>query len=349
MQEEKNFKLFIETLKFKNDKTLISSIVTGRFFSSIYGVDLLSFITNQTIMIESQHYVFNKFPDVFFIPGIWPDFGSGIILPSFIGAKISWYKNSSPVVSRPVINNLKEDINYIKNINVLENGFGPWYFKILDKFVSDKRFKNNTHFAWSSGPGELAGYLLGLENFLIGMAQDALNIKKLLTLCTEVIMDFLSNQFYINKSAEGFLLTDDISGLISNDFYKEFLLPFHIKIRNKFNEKIFVFHNDTKSDHIIDSLISAGIDVFNFGPATNLDLLIEKMLIPKKVVLLGNIDPTKVLLSNDKELIRRTTKDLLYKIEKYPGFIIAAGGGLNAMDPEDFKVFVEEVKNFNDL
>lgn len=346
MQEDKNFKLFLETLNFKNDKILTSSLTTARFFSSIYGVDLFDFITNQTTMIESQYYVFNKFPEVFFIPGVWPDFGD--ILPSSIGSKITWYKNSPPIISRPVLNNLKDDINYIKNINVLEDGFGPWYFKILDKFVSDKRFENNIHFVLSGGPGELAGCLYGLENFFIDMSQDAFNIKNLLSLCTEMIIDFLSNQFYINKSAEGFVLTDDISGLISDNFYREFLLPFHSKIRNKFNDKIFIFHNDTKSDHIIDSLISAGIDVFNFGPTTNLDLLIKKMLIPKKVVLLGGIDPTAVLLSKDKELIRKTTRDLLYKIGKYPGFIVAPGGGLNAMDSEDFKVFIEEVKSFNE-
>ena len=153
-------------------------------------------------------------------------------------------------------------------------------------------------------------------------------------------------KFSINDSAEGFLLTDDVSGLISKDFYEEFLLPCHIKIRRSFPDRIMIFHDDTKSDHIIDSLLDIDIDVFNFEPSTDIDLLIEKMLKPKKVALMGNIDPTEILLSKDKNLIRKETRKLLEKVNGYPGFIVSAGGGLNDTDPENINILIEEVESY---
>ena len=153
-------------------------------------------------------------------------------------------------------------------------------------------------------------------------------------------------KFSINDSAEGFLLTDDVSGLISKDFYEEFLLPCHIKIRRSFPDRIMIFHDDTKSDHIIDSLLDIDIDVFNFEPSTDIDLLIEKMLKPKKVALMGNIDPTEILLSKDKNLIRKETRKLLEKVNGYPGFIVSAGWGLNDTDPENINILIEEVESY---
>jgi len=342
-----NYDLFKDSLNFTNNKVLVSFLGTERFFSSIYNVDIFDFITNQDIMVESQYHTFKKFPEVLFIPGIWPNYGSGIILPSLFGVKINWYKNSSPIAPEPILKNLKEDIYYLDNIDILKNGFGPWYFKTLEKFVSDRRFEDNVYFAWSSGPGELAGVLMGLENLLINMKTDYDNLITVLDKLTDIIINFLEKQFSLNKFAKGFLLTDDISGLISNELYREVLMPFHLRIRKKFKEKFLIFHNDTKSDHILDSLIEAGIDVFNFGPTTNIDLLIEKMLKPKKVAIMGNLDPVGVLMSSDKNFIRGKTRELLNKAGLHPGFILSAGGGLNVGDPESVKVIIEEVAKFN--
>jgi len=341
------YKEFIKNINFKNENLLIALIGTERFFAHNYKIKIFDFISDIKQMIDAEKYVFRNFKKILFIPGVWPNFGAPIILPSMLGAKITWYKDSPPNISEPVIKNIK-DIENLKIPDCRKEGFGPWYFNALKRYIEEGSFKDNLHFNWSIGPGELAGYLIGIDKLFIGMYEDPENIKKLLSFCTKIIISFLENQFDINAYAKGFLLTDDISGLVSKEFYEEFLLSHHIDIRKNFKDKIFIFHNDTKSDHIIESLLDVGMDVFNFGPDTNIDLLIEKMLKPKKVVLMGNIDPTGILLSEDKVLIRKEVRKLLKKINSYPGFIISAGGGLNATDPENINIIIDEVKNNRD-
>ena len=340
------YKELTKNINFKNKDLLIALIGTERFFAHNYKIKIFDFISDIKQMMNAEKFSFRKFKDVLFIPGVWPNFGASIILPSMLGAKITWYENSSPCVSGLVIKNI-DDVNNLKLPDCLKEGFGPWYFNALKRFIEEGSFKNNLNFNWSIGPGELAGYLVGIDNLLINMYLDPKIIKKLLSFCTEFIINFLNKQFEINKFARGFLLTDDISGLISKDFYEGFLLPCHIDIRKKFKDKIFIFHNDTKSDHIVESLLNIGMDVFNFGYDTNMDLLIEKMLRPQKVVLMGNIDPTGILLSKDKVLVKSNVKELIKKVKTYPGFIISAGGGLNATDPENINILIEEVKNHN--
>lgn len=338
------YKELIKNINFKNKDLLIALIGTERFFAHNYKIKIFDFISDINQMMNAEKFTFKKFKDVLFIPGVWPNFGATIILPSMLGAKIIWYENSTPCVSGVVIKNIN-DVGNLKLPDCLKEGFGPWYFNALKRFIEEGSFKENLNFNWSIGPGELAGYLIGIDNLLLNMYAEPKIIKKLLSFCTEFIINFLNNQFEINNFARGFLLTDDISGLISKDFYEDFLLPCHIDIRKNFKDKIFVFHSDTKSDHIIESLLNVEMDVFNFGPDTNMDLLIEKMLIPKKVALMGNIDPTKILLSKDKVLIRNKVKELIKKAKTYPGFIISAGGGLNATDPKSIDILIEEVKN----
>lgn len=342
------YKELIKNINFKNKDLLIALIGTERFFAHIYGIKIFDFISDIKQMTGAEKYSFERFKDVLFIPGVWPNFGATIILPSMLGAKVTWFENSSPCISGAYIKNIN-DINNLKIPDCLKVGFGPWYFNALKRFIEDDDFKDNLNFNWSIGPGELAGYLFGINNLLLNMCAEPNIIKKLLSFCTELIIDFLNKQFEINKFASGFLITDDISGLISKEFYEDFLLPCHINIRKNFKDKIFIFHNDSKSDHIIESLLNLDMDVFNFGADTNLDLLIEKMLKPKKVALMGNIDPTRILLSDNKTLIIEHVRKLIQKIKPYPGFIISAGGGLNATSPENIDIIIEEVKKCNNV
>lgn len=340
------YKEFVENVSFKNKNLLIGLIGTDRFFAHNYGIKIFEFISDIRQMMKAEKYSFKRFEDVLFIPGVWPNFGATIILPSMLGAKITWFENDPPCVSEACIKNINE-INNLKIPNCLKDGFGPWYFNALKRFVEDDDFKDNLNFNWSIGPGELAGYLFGINNLLLNMCAESYIIKKLLSFCTELIIDFLNMQFEINKSACGFLITDDISGLVSKEFYEDFLLPNHINIRKNFKDKILILHNDTKSDHIIESLLNVGMNVFNFGPDTDLEILIDKMLKPQKVALMGNIDPAGILLSNDKTLIREHTRKLIHKAKNYPGFIISAGGGLNATNAENIDIIVEEVKKYD--
>ncbi|MCL4415855.1 MAG: hypothetical protein M1308_17090 [Actinobacteria bacterium] len=336
------YKELIKNINFKNEDLLIALIGTERFFAHNYEIKVFDFISDIKQMMNAEKFTFEKFKDILFIPGVWPNFGAAIILPSTLGSRIAWYENSSPCVSEAVIKNIN-DVKNLKLPDCKKEGFGPWYFNALRRFIEEGSFTNNLNFSWSIGPGELAGYLIGIDNLLINMYSEPKIIKNLLLFCTEFIISFLDKQFEINSFAGGFLLTDDISGLISKNFYEDFLLPCHIKIRKNFKDKIFVFHNDTKSDHIVENLLNVEMNIFNFGPDTSVELLIEKMLITKKVALMGNIDPTGILLSKDKVLIRNIVKELIKKASTYPGFIISAGGGLNATDPENINILIEEV------
>jgi uroporphyrinogen-III decarboxylase len=58
------------------------------------------------------------------------------------------------------------------------------------------------------------------------------------------------------------------------------------------------------------------------------------MLVPKKTALMGNIDPTGILLSRDSTMVRNEISRVTAWLNE-SGFIVSAGGGLNATPKEN--------------
>ena len=326
------WKRFLDTVKSKpTDRVPVALLGTPRFFASLAKEKLFGCLHDPCKLMDVQLRAFEEFPDVTFIPGCWPDYGVGLF--SAFGGRISWFGDSMPSI-REYYFKSRPDIKYFRQPDPKIDGLMPWYLETLRLFVKRKdEFGNNLHFVHANGPGELGSHLWGLQNLLMNTHLKPELVKELLEKLTETIVTWIGAQCEVLDSAEGILLTDDVSGLVSPEAYKEFLLPYHSHIRERFKDYILVFHCDTRSDHILDLLVEAGIDVFNLGPTT--DLATARARVGDRYCLMGNIDPVNIMQSRDVELVKKTAEDCLSKAMAGGGYILSVGGGLNEDTPRE--------------
>jgi len=323
---------FVDTVRFKKvDHVPVALIGTPRFYASLAGVGLFECLHDPCKMIEVELQAFRKFPEITFIPGCWPDYGTGLF--SAWGGRIFWASDAMPSVKEKYLKS-EEDVKRFDPPNPETDGLMPWHLETLKLFAKRKEeFGDNLHFIHANGPGEVATYLWGMTQFLTDVSLQAVLMKTLLEKVTETIIAWLTAQSKSLNDTQAMLITDDVAGMLSPEMYKEFLFPHHCYIREKFKNLIYVFHCDTKLDHIVEFLPEIGIDVYQVGPTTN--LATAKKKIGKKVCLMGNIDGIKVMQDGDVELVKKAAEECLNNAMAGGGYLLSAGGGMNENTSEE--------------
>jgi uroporphyrinogen decarboxylase len=338
---------FLNTVQRKEiDHIPVALIGTPRFFASLANVNLSECLKNSNKLMEVQLEAFKKFSEITFIPGCWPDYGVGLF--SAFGGEIVWEKNAMPSFKEYPIKSAA-DIKSFKLPDPEKDGLLPSYLKTLRNFVKrEEEFRDNLRFLHANGPGELGCHLWGMNNFLENVYLEPDLIKEFLEKLTDFIIIWLKAQKKRLNKAKGFLLTDDIAGLVSPEIYREFIFPYHRRIREEFKDYIFVFHCDTKSDHILEFLPQTGVDVFNLGPDT--DMANAKKKIGEKVCLMGNIDPVNVMQKKDVKIIKKEAQRCFKEAASNGGYFLSIGGGMNENTPEEnVKTLVEEAKQASSI
>jgi uroporphyrinogen decarboxylase len=334
---------FINTIERKNtDHSPVALIGTNRFFASLSEYSLSDLFYDSRKMIQTQINVFNQFPEVIFIPGCWPDFGVGIL--SAFGCQIYWEDNSMPQVRGEIISTRADLENFIPP-NPHKDGMMPHYLDTLQLFTDRKDDSaNSLKFAWSFGPGEMASYFCGLTQFFILMKDDKLFVLDLMQKVTQSIIVWINAQLEIIPHAYGLLLTDDISGMVSQDLYQEIFYPYQKQIREAFPDLKIVFHNDSKTDHLLTHIADAGFEVFNFGKTTSIEKC--KQQIADKICLMGNIDPLDLMISGTPQEVYSLALECLSMFTQGDGYILSVGGGMNAgAKPENISALVQATKD----
>jgi len=317
---------FVTAAKLKRvDRTPVAFFGTARFFAFMYGVPLIDFYRDPNIMIAAEKKVFERFPDITFLPGFWPDYSMGFF--TAFGMKIKWPYNETSYVR----DNRYQLPGAIESLEVPEtetDGMWPWYLRNLKDLAKLKEdYPDRLKCLWSMGPGEVAGYLYGLTPLMELFAFDPKSLVHLLEIATNSIIRWLEAQYEILPDAEAILIADDITGFISEEMYRKFLMPYHIQIREHFKDLIIVFHNDMGSRHLFDAIAEVGFNVFQIGHTTSLSEAIKK--IGHRICIMGNINTTDILVNGTIEDTKKAAQLCLKQANGSPGFILSSGGGLN--------------------
>jgi uroporphyrinogen decarboxylase len=300
-------------------------------------------------MMEAELSAFRRFPDISFIPGVMPDYGDAILLPSALGAgPIYWQEETLPAIRNPLIRQ-DSDLDRLHDPDPFHDGFLAWYMRALRRFVeSSEDFADHLHFIKSIGPGELAQHIWNMTDLLMSLVTEPDFCHRLLDKLTTAIIRFYEAQLEVKPHAEGLVLSDDVGGLVSEKTYRQMLFPCHRRIRDHFADKIMLFHCDTQAEHVLKAFADLDIQILNFGHTT--DIRKVKLAIGDRVVLMGNVDPLGVLQQGTTEDVRRAAQECVEIGKARGGFILSASGGVNYGTPlENIDMLVEVAKENNFL
>ena len=154
---------------------------------------------------------------------------------------------------------------------------------------------------------------------------------------------------YKEAGANGIVMAEPVSGLLSPSLESEFSAPYVKKIVDAVqdDEFILVYHNcGGNVPKMLDSILSTGSAAYHFGNAIDLesDVLTR---VPSDTLIMGNLDPAGILRMGTPDSVRSATLALLESCSRYPNFLLSSGCDIPPMTPwENIDAFFAAQREF---
>lgn len=319
----------------------IGFIIDSPWLPGWSGITVLDYYFNPQMWLDSNFKAINTFPDVIFLPGFWSEYGM-CTEPSAFGAKCSWDETELPF-AHPIITDIKKADTIAKPAPI-KDGLLPFTLlrlKQMQKQIESKG--HNIKFAVSRGPLNIASFLAGATEFLMGLRSDSDIMNAMLNVITDFIIDWIKLQKETFPSIDGIFILDDIVGFLSEHDFIKFAKPWLKKIFNCLDVKVRFFHNDARGLVCAGHLAEIGINLFNFSHEHSLSEM--RKLCGEKVTLLGNVPPRDVLALGTPDDVQASVEAMLNSFESRRGLIASCGGGIPQNVPtENITAFIEAVR-----
>jgi len=324
------------------DSIPVGFIIDSPWLPGWAGISIGEYFNNDKLWLDANLKAVQTFGDVMFLPGFWSEFAM-CTEPSAFGCKCSWLKNDLPFPEK-IITDLK-DADGIKKPNPKTDGLLP---SVLDRLKANQSAiegaGHSIKFAIARGPLNIASFLLGTTELMIGLRTDPDQTHILLTTISEFLVDWLALQIETFPTIDGIFILDDIVGFLGKDDFERFALPYLKKTFQSFDVTVKFFHNDAQGLVCAPFLSQIGVNLFNFSFEHT--IIEMKELTGNCVTLLGSIPPRDVLATGTVDQVARAVKDTLNSLTDKSRIILSAGGGMPPDVPtENIKAFLNAVSS----
>lgn len=202
------------------------------------------------------------------------------------GTEITYSKTALPSVKKPAIT----DINEVQKIKVKKVREIPRLYQMVEatQYVLAKE-KDIYPMACEVGPLTIASNICGLSEFMINMIDEPEQIKTLLEIVTETLLDYVKELAAIGTKY--MYLADPVASLLSPDAYQEFALPYQKMVyaeMKKFgiNSRLHMCGNTIA---LLPFSCHSGAYILDVDHLTDFNKALD--IVGDTCVLNGNIDP----------------------------------------------------------
>jgi len=320
----------------------VGFIIDSPWIPGWYGISNIDFYASDEHWLNSNLKAVNTFPDVWFLPSFWSEYGM-CTEPSAFGSRMIFLEKNLPHAEKILLS--IEEADSLPQPNVKTDGLLPFMIsRLRNNQESIIKADHQIRFAVARGPLNIASFLMGTTEFMMATIMDPDRTHRLLEKITGFVCDWLSWQKECFPSIDGILILDDIIGFVGEDEFKEFVLPYFKKIFSCTDAKVRFLHNDANGLITSKYLNDMNINMFNFSYEHSLGTIRE--LAGKEIILVGNIPPRDVLAGGTPEQVRSAVNKAFGETDDYSRIIWSAGGGMPPdVNTENINVFIEAVKN----
>ena len=235
------------------------------------------------------------------------------------GANIRFSEDEVPTVVGSIVKS-EEDV-----INLKVPKVGAKRTQIyLDAMKKAKQeIKDCPVFAGCIGPFSLAGRLLGVSEAMISCYDEPEMVHLVLKKATEFLINYL--QAYKDLGIDGVFMAEPLAGILSPNLCDEFSSRYVKEIVSALDDDSFLvaYHNcGNNTLKMVDTILSTGCRLYHFGNAISIEQMLK--LMPKDVMVMGNIDPVS-LKDASKEDVIAATNALLEAVGDVDNFVISSG------------------------
>jgi uroporphyrinogen decarboxylase len=318
----------------------VGFIVDCPWLPGWHGMEIADYLSSETLWFEANRRAIETFPDVWFLPGFWSEFGM-CTEPSAFGSRCIFPRNEFPFAEKVIT-----DLGQIANLKAPDprtDGLLPFMLNRLRWARS--RIEDLGHrirFSVSRGPLNVATFLMGTTEFLLAMKTDPEPVHRLLRIITDYLKQWHALQRETFPSIDGMLVLDDIVGFMGEKDFVAVGLPY---LRELFAADVTVkfFHNDAACAKSIKYYPEIGINLYNPGVQTPLAEM--RRLCGGRLTFLGTIPPRDVLAQGTPDQVRAAVAQLLADTPDRSRLILSCAGGVPpGVTTENLRAFLEAVK-----
>lgn len=260
------------------------------------------------------------------------------------GARVQFSENEVPTVIGAIITSPEEsDTLKVPEIGTARTGI---YIEAIEK--AKKLITDRPVFAGVIGPYSLTGRLMDVSEAMINCYTEPEMVHTVLEKVTEFIINYINA--YKKAGADGVVMAEPLSGMLSPDLEKEFSAPYVKKIAEAVMDDEFclIYHNcGDNTLQMVDSILSTGCSAYHFGDSIELSEMLK--LVPENTVIMGNVSPSEQFKNGTPESVKAETKRIMAECIDYPGFIISSGCDIPpGCSWDNITAFFEAVTEFNE-
>ena len=245
------------------------------------------------------------------------------------GATVVVSDDEVPTVKGRIINDMDEAEEL--EIPSVGSGRTQIYIDAIEKAC--REIDDRPVLAGMIGPFSLAARLFDVSEIMIDCYEDPDMVHTVLEKTTEFLIKYA--RAYKNVGANGIVIAEPVSGLLSPSLEAEFSSPYVKRIVDAVQDESFavVYHNcGGNVPKMLGSILSTGAAAYHFGNAVDMERdIIAK--VPANVLVMGNIDPAGVLRMGTPDTVRSQTLSLMEKCSKYDNFVLSSGCDIPPMTP----------------
>lgn len=235
------------------------------------------------------------------------------------GANIRFSEDEVPTVVGSIIKSEEDAINLkVPKVGAKRTRI---YLDAMKK--AKQEIKDCPVFAGCIGPFSLAGRLLGVSEAMISCYDEPEMVHLVLKKATEFLINYL--QAYKDLGIDGVFMAEPLAGILSPNLCDEFSSRYVKEIVSALDDDSFLvaYHNcGNNTLKMVDTILSTGCRLYHFGNAISIEQMLK--LMPKDVMVMGNIDPVS-LKDASKEDVIAATNALLEAIGDVDNFVISSG------------------------
>jgi uroporphyrinogen decarboxylase len=329
----------------KLDQVPMALIIDSPWIPGYLGLNHLDYFLDPELWFRSNLKIHREFPDIIFVPSWWMEYGMAAE-PSALGCKIKFWQDHTPGQSHT-----------LRRIEDIEKF--PAYEVEADAFMALTLHRIRLHrqrildtgeilpLATSRGPMCTAGFVRGTTDFMLDLVEKPEWARRLLDLCTRLIIDWLKAQHQaLGATVEGIFILDDLVGFVSQEHYREFAHPCLKRICHAFPmDWVKVFHNDARIEACLDHLPDCGFNLLNWGKQTGIAEV--KARVGHRMCLMGNVNPLEIGVLGTPQEVRAATLDVLEK-SGGQGVILSLGGGVSpGMPRQNIQAMLQALAEYN--
>lgn len=263
-----------------------------------------------------------------------------------LGLPVRFPTEESSTVELHPIHELS-DLETYRKINILWDARVQSYIKTVE-MMSISLPKNVLVGAYVIGPLTLAGLLESAQQVAIDSVMDEAKLEGLCEFATGIILEYTRS--LVNAGADIICVLEPTGAILGPKGFHKFSACYvrHIMESYKYSGVDTVYHVCGNTMHLVEEMGMSGVNAISLdSPETGIDIKKAIEMVPRDVVIMGNVNPTVVLKDGSVEDVKRETIKLLKDMRSYPNFVLSTGCDLPPGTPlENIKAFMEVGRTF---